>query len=665
MSLPPGFLDELRSRTSLAQVVGRKVMWDARKSNQAKGDLWAPCPFHQEKTASFHVDDRKGYYYCFGCHEKGDAIKFVQETENVSFMEAIEILAQETGMQMPARDPKAQEKADRHSQLAQVMEEAVKFFRLQLQTGAASEARSYLTGARGLSPQALERWEIGFAPPGWQNLWNHLTAKGIAADLILGCGLAKPSDKGREPYDTFRNRIMFPIRDARGRAIAFGGRAMDPSDNAKYLNSPETALFDKGRSLYNHGPAREAAGKGAPLIVAEGYMDVIALSEAGFGATVAGLGTAITEDQLRLMWRIDPEPVIALDGDTAGLRAAMRLIDVALPLLEAGQSLRFCLLPEGQDPDDLLKAKGAEAMQALLDASIPMVTLLWRRETEGKVLDSPERRAALDKQLRAVIKQIRDPGIRNHYAEEMRRLRAELFGFGNPASTGSTSRPERPWQPGGRKIKPAAAPMQGTRSSVLVGTDENSSMVRREAVILATLIATPQMLDEYSHVLEEMHFEGEGHSALASVLLGCDPEDTGSEIETLIAQKLDPGALERLRGERHVSLAPSVRKPGDVELARLCLADEIAKLAALRGTRREIDEAVAGFAETPDEWIDRRLSLSVRAREMATNNNDGDRADFDIAENGARIDRDERSDLDRLLKAIGFAGEDEGPKGRE
>ncbi|SDK30977.1 DNA primase [Aliiruegeria lutimaris] len=665
MSLAPGFLDELRSRTSLAQVVGRKVMWDARKSNQAKGDLWAPCPFHQEKTASFHVDDRKGYYYCFGCHEKGDAIKFVQETENVSFMEALEILAQEAGMQMPARDPKAQEKADRRTQLAQVMEEAVKFFRLQLQTGAASEARSYLTGKRGLSLQALERWEIGFAPPGWQNLWNHLTAKGIAADLILGCGLAKPSDKGREPYDTFRNRIMFPIRDARGRAVAFGGRAMDPSDNAKYLNSPETALFDKGRSLYNHGPAREAAGKGAPLIVAEGYMDVIALSEAGFGATVAGLGTAITEDQLRLMWRIDPEPVIALDGDTAGLRAAMRLIDVALPLLEAGQSLRFCLLPEGQDPDDLLKAKGAEAMQALLDASVPMVTLLWRRETEGKVLDSPERRAALDKQLRALIKLIRDPGIRNHYAEEMRRLRAELFGFGNGAPTAGQSRPERPWQPGGRKIKPAASPMQGTRSSVLVGTDENTALVRREAVILATLIATPALLDEYSHVLEEMHFDGEGHSALAAVLLGCGPEDTATQIETRIAETLDPGTLERLRGERHVSLAPSLRKPGDAELARLCLGEEIAKLAALRGTRREVDEAVAGFADAPEEWIDRRLSLSARAREMATNNSDGDRADFDIAENGARIDRDERSDLDRLLKAIGFSGEDEGPKGSE
>ncbi|MEM6729712.1 MAG: DNA primase, partial [Pseudomonadota bacterium] len=396
MTLPPGFLDELRARTSLSSVVGRKVIWDPRKSNQGKGDMWSPCPFHQEKTASFHVDDRKGYYYCFGCHAKGDAISFVRETENVGFMEAVEILVGEAGMSMPERDPRAQEKADERAELSGVMEEAVKYFRLQLARGVGAAARDYLAG-RGLSGAALERWEIGFAPEGWQNLWTHLRGKGVEPEKIIACGLAKASDKGREPYDVFRNRIMFPIRDARGRAIAFGGRAMDPSDNAKYLNSPETLLFDKSRTLFNHGPAREAAGKGQPLIVAEGYMDVIALSEAGFGASVAPLGTAVTESQLQLLWRMGDEPTLALDGDTAGLRAAMRVIDIALPLLEAGKSLRFVLLPDGKDPDDLLKAGGPEAMSELLSQAQPLVSLLWRRETEGKTFDSPERKAALDK----------------------------------------------------------------------------------------------------------------------------------------------------------------------------------------------------------------------------------------------------------------------------
>ncbi|MEM9212514.1 MAG: DNA primase, partial [Pseudomonadota bacterium] len=296
MSLPPGFLDELRDRLTLSDVIGRKVTWDTRKSNPGKGDMWAPCPFHQEKTASFHVDDRKGFYYCFGCQAKGNVYKFVQETENVGFMEAVEILAQEAGMQMPARDPRAQEKIDRNKLLADVMEQAVRFYRMQLNANAGTAARAYLD-RRKLTTETQTRFEIGFAPPGWQNLYDHLIGRGVEEKLILEAGLAKPSDKGKKPYDTFRDRIMFPIRDARGRCIAFGGRAMDPNDNAKYLNSPETALFDKGRSLYNHGPAREAAGKAGTLIVAEGYMDVIALAQAGINHAVAPLGTAVTEHQ--------------------------------------------------------------------------------------------------------------------------------------------------------------------------------------------------------------------------------------------------------------------------------------------------------------------------------------------------------------------------------
>ena len=340
MSLPPGFLDELRSRVSISRVAERKVVWDKRKSNQAKGDMWAPCPLHQEKTASFHVDDRKGFYYCFGCHAKGDAIGFVQETENVGFIEAVEILAREAGMQIPARDPQAARQADRASRLAQATEAALGHFRLQLKTGAASEARAYL-GRRGLDAATLDRFEIGFAPAARQATLQALTAKGIPEEDVIEAGIATRPDDGGAPYDAFRNRIVFPIRDTRGRCIGFGGRAMDPNARAKYLNTRETPLFDKGRALYNHAPARDAAGKGQPLIVAEGYMDVIALVRAGFEAAVAPLGTAITEEQLRLLWRVADEPIVALDGDAAGLRAAMRLVDLALPMLEAGKSLRF------------------------------------------------------------------------------------------------------------------------------------------------------------------------------------------------------------------------------------------------------------------------------------------------------------------------------------
>lgn len=637
MSLPSGFLDELRSRLSLSQVVGRKVMWDNRKSNQAKGDMWAPCPFHQEKTASFHVDDRQGFYYCFGCHAKGDAITFVRETENVDFMEAVRILASEAGLQMPERDPQAQQKADHRTEMAGVMEQALRHYRMMLKSGAGAAARDYLAG-RGLSTQAIDRWEIGFAPDGWQGLLDHLTGQGVAEKMLFDCGLAKPSQKGGRAYDTFRNRIMFPIRDARGRCIAFGGRAMDPNDNAKYLNSPETDLFDKGRSLFNHGPARTAAGKGAPLIVAEGYMDVIALAEAGFEGAVAPLGTAITETQLQMLWRIAPEPIVALDGDTAGVRAAYRVIDLALPLLEAGQSLRFALMPDGMDPDDLIRAKGAGAVQKLLDAAQPMVQLLWRRETEGRVWDSPERRAALDKALRDRIKTIRDASIRQHYGQAVKDLRWALFRGGRKQN--------QPWK---RPI--ANAPQPDTRTSALA-SGAASDETLREAVILAILVANPVVLPEFAGALEEMDCTTPGHNALRHALLV--ETGAGDDLRDAVQAHLPPGALDDLFAQSHVAIVPAIRHP-QPEMARQSVAGEIARLTAQRGHERELAEAMEDFADGGDEHLVRRLGLSAQAMEQASRGQQEDRTEYEIGPNGAHISREEQNALDRLLQGINYS----------
>ena len=640
MSLPPGFLDELKSRASLSQVVGRKVSWDQRKSNPSKGDLWAPCPFHQEKTASFHVDDRKGFYYCFGCHSKGDLFSFVRETENVGFMEAVEILAREAGMQMPARDPKAQEKADRRTQLAEVMEQAVGFFKLQLKTSAGAAARDYLAGRR-LEQHALDRWDIGFAPSGWQNLWDHLTGKGVAEDLILAAGLAKASTQGKKPYDTFRDRIIFPIRDARGRAIAFGGRAMDPNDNAKYLNSPETELFDKGRSLYNHGPAREAAGA-KPLIVAEGYMDVIALSEAGFTATVAPLGTAITEDQLQLLWRMHDEPIIALDGDTAGLRAAMRVIDLALPLLEAGKALRFCLMPEGQDPDDLLKAQGAGAMQKLIDQSIPLVQLLWRRETEGKSFDSPERKAALDRSLREAILKLRDPSLRRHYGEEVNRLRRTLFDGARPQRNAR-------WQPRGARFD-VAKPTMETKASSLAAASAAFDEHLKEAVILATLVTHPDLIEEFEAELERMECTQSAHETVRRALLSA-PVQSRNDIEA----KCGAEALEKLFQPRHVRISPGVQPTADRDVAAMSVAEELAKLAARRGARSEIEDAARDIEGLADEGLTWRLRQASEGLTNAGRSGRDDKTEYDLGANGARMKRDEKRDFEALIERIDYS----------
>ena len=650
MSLPPGFLDELRTRVSLSQVVGRKVTWDMRKSNMAKGDWWAPCPFHQEKSASFHVDDRKGFYYCFGCHAKGDAVTFIKENDNVSFMEAVEVLAREAGMQMPARDPQAAQKADRRTQLSQVMEEAVKWFRLQLKTSAASDARAYLDKRR-MSPAAQDRWEIGFAPDQRQGLFHALTQKGIAPDLIVDAGLCAKPDDGGPPYDRFRGRIIFPIRDARGRAISLGGRAMDPNARAKYLNGPETELFDKGRNLYNQAPAREAAGKGQPLVVAEGYMDVIALSEAGFRATVAPLGTAVTEDQLRLLWRIHDEPIIALDGDAAGIRAALRVIDLALPLLEAGKGLRFAILPQGMDPDDLIKAQGAPAMQKVLDAAQPMVNLLWRRETEGKVFDSPERKASLDKTLRAALKRIADPSIRAHYGEDIKRLRLDLFG--------QNAQPFRPYTPrgqggggraGGRIPFQPIAPLPTTRQSLLGSATTPVEEALREAVILATLVTHPRLIARFESALESLDCTGDGHALIRDLLLAhADAPDPKDAIA-----RAAPAPLDVLLSHPHVRNAPALLDLADTERAEFALAQDFFILSAERGRRREIEEAEQDIEGVVDEGLTWRIAKANEARAAAHRGPQDKVGEAVISANGVALDKEELEEARKVFDSIRF-----------
>ena len=639
MSLPSGFLDDLRSRISLSQVVGRKVAWDNRKSNQSKGDWWASCPFHQEKTASFHVEDRKGFYYCFGCHAKGDIISFVRETENVGFIEAVALLAQEAGLPIPAKDPQAQKKADERSQLSEIMEQAVQYYRLQLKTGAATRAREYLN-LRGLAEPTWERFELGFATDSRRNLLDHMIAKGVAVERLINAGLcAKPEDGGA-PYDRFRGRILFPIRDTRGRCIALGGRALHSNARAKYLNSPETVLFDKGRNLFHQGPAQEAVSKGQPLIVAEGYMDVIALVEAGFEAAVAPLGTAVTESQLQLLWRIASEPIVALDGDAAGLRAAYRLIDLALPLMQAGQSLRFAMMPEGQDPDDVIRSGGAVALQSLLDKALPMVDLLWRRETEAKVFDSPERRAMLDKKLRGQLASIRDASLRTHYAAAIKDLRWSLFS----AHRQATNRL-------GRRQPTNAMASSSAKHSALAHPAEQAPAELREAVILATLITAPALLEEFWEPLETLTCSNPQHHEMQTVLLQ-QSDFEATTVSEAVEVAFGSSALETFLAQKHLAVVPCIKRRGDLDLARLTLREEFAKFEARRGLAAEIAEAVEDIADLSDESLTWRLKEAAEIQDAATLSHHKDDTEYDVAENGARINRVERDAFTELMTQI-------------
>ncbi len=615
MSLPPGFLDELRARVPLSRIIGRKVTWDTRRSRPGKGDMWAPCPFHQEKTASFHCDDAKGFYYCFGCHAKGDAITFLREAENLSFREAVEVIAAEAGMSLPAPDPQTAARDDRRTRLREAIEAAERFFRLQLNTAAGAGARDYLAG-RGLDRGAQERFAIGYAPEARGALTQALTGQGLSLDLLDEAGLVIRPDDGGSPHDRFRHRVIFPIRDARGRTIAFGGRALSSTARAKYLNSPETPLFDKGRTLYNHALARAAVGGGAPLVVAEGYMDVIALSEAGFAGAVAPLGTAITETQLRLLWQMSDEPVIALDGDAAGLRAGLRLIDLALPVMVAGQGLRFAALPPGQDPDDLLRAGGRAAMAAVLEGARPMADLIWQAEMEGRTLDSPERRAAFDKALRARLNRIADRSLRAHFADDFRTRRAALFGQRPTAASGNRGALRAP---GSRRgIAPPAEPSAATRASLLARAGDDSVAERLgEAMVLAILSAHPALIAPFEAEIEALEMLDPDHAALRDGLLRLGTDATEA---VPLRDSLDEAAcaaLEKVLSARHVALAPPVRNTGDADMARMCLAEELAKLSARRGVRREIDDALADIGGLVDEGLTWRLTQANAARHRA------------------------------------------------
>jgi len=601
MALPPAFLDELRERVTLSDIVGRKVIWDQRKTNTAKGDFWAPCPFHQEKTPSFHVDDRKGFYYCFGCHQKGGVFDFVMATDNLGFIEAVELVAREAGIEMPERshDPHAAEKRDRAARLVDVMEDAVKAFGLAFRSAAGTGVRDYASG-RGLGAETLKAFEIGFAPDSRTHLTKHFRDKGLLVEAIAAGLIIKPDDGGA-PYDRFRNRLIFPIRDARGRCIAFGGRAMSAQARAKYLNSPETELFHKGRTLYNHGPAREAAGKALALIVAEGYMDVIALAQAGFAHAVAPLGTAITDEQLGLIWRITDEPIIALDGDAAGQRAAERLVDLALPMLAPGKSLRFCLLPEGRDPDDLIRAEGPGAMRTALESAVPLVEMLWRRET-AEPHDTPERRAALDQRLKTALGRIGDPGVRNHYAAELRERRAALF-RPQPKST--------PWAGPGRASSGRAPFGQASRNRPVRPVREtlSSDLARRraaadadarirESAILLIALRNPRAALRVESALEAMTCLTPDHERLLGALIGAAGAD---DLAGAVADVLGADPIVALESVPQARAHPMARPGGDPEAVALVLTEAIERHQAQLAHAAEIGDARRDLAGAEDE----------------------------------------------------------------
>jgi DNA primase len=597
MRFSPQFLDELRARLPVSEVVGRRV-----KLRKAGREWKGLSPFNKEKTPSFFVNDQKGMWFDFSSGKNGNIFDFVMATEGVSFPEAVERLAGQAGVPLPVMTREAQEHEERRKTLHDIVELAAKFFEANLASRSGARGRGYLAD-RGIASATQLKFRLGYAGGEQYALKEHLGAAKISTDDMIEAGLLVAGEEIAVPYDRFRDRVMFPISDWRGRVVAFGGRALDKDVPAKYLNSPETPLFHKGATLYNIAAARAAAhhaGKSGEenfagrVIAVEGYIDVIAMVTAGYDATVAPLGTALTADQLALMWRMADEPILCFDGDDAGRRAAYRALDLALPLIKPGKSLKLAALPDGQDPDDLVRSGGREAVEDVLAAARPLADMLWTRESEAGPLQTPERRAALEARLSEVTSTIADETVRRYYRADFAVRLRRLFA---PAevSTRRDNWKQGNWNDKGRRV---AASVRSISPRAGFGGDEayvaasphlagsplhrghRTAIPRREALILLAALNHPWLLHDRMEELAETEFRHADTRKLKAALIdvlahrfgheGEAGRETEAEREELKAELTRAGLADmRNRIERSIT-TPSVwgvgpeAAPGDV-----------------------------------------------------------------------------------------------------
>jgi DNA primase len=596
MSLTPAFLDELRARTSLSALIAKTT-----KLTKAGREHKGCCPFHNEKTPSFYVNDDKGFYHCFGCSAHGDAIRWMTDQRGLPFMDAVKELAQAAGMEVPAADKRSAERAEKANSLHDVMTAAADWFRQQLDGIEGAPARELLE-RRGIADATRRTFGFGFAPDARGKLRTALKQFGDA--MLIEAGLLI-SVEGKEPYDRFRGRLMIPIRDQRGRVIAFGGRIIGDGE-PKYLNSPDTPLFDKGRTLYNVDRALPAARKSDRVFVVEGYMDAIALAQAGIGEVVAPLGTALTEHQLERLWRIADVPTLCFDGDNAGQKAAIRAAHRAMPMLAPGRSLKFVTLPEGQDPDDLIRAKGAGAFEALVREATPLVDRLWTHELAAESMTTPEERAGFRGRFTELAKAIGDPVVRSEYQAEFRRRYDEQFA--TPARRPFEARqPFVPRKPGQKWAPPPAPVTEDAKAFRAAGIDR----VLAKAV-LAGLIRHPIEIARHVEVLGSLRMAdgalGRLFEAVVDVALEDRALDSGRLVTILANSGFETVARDLLRAD---TMPYSFTQPtGDETRAREDLDEAIAILVA----RPEVDAALADAtsamqARFTDEAFERQVAL--------------------------------------------------------
>jgi DNA primase len=605
MRYGPHLLEEIQRRTDIVQLVGKRVKLTRR--GQA---FWGCCPFHKEKSPSFKVENARRTYKCFGCGKGGDAFRWLMEVEGLSFPESVERLAGEAGVELPKWSAEDEAREEKKKSLYDVVEAACAFYEAQLAEPVGRAAREYLT-SRGLNGEAAKKFRLGFAPGGSNVLIEHLKTKNVTMDDMVAAGLARPADEQRGLRDFFFNRVTFPISDGRGRVIAFGARALEADAKPKYINTGETSLFSKGQLLYNFATARPAAIKAQSIVVAEGYMDVIALVRAGFDYAVAPLGTALTEDQLGLLWRTAPEPTLAFDGDEAGLRAAHRAARLALPMLRPGYSLRFAFLPSGEDPDTFVGAHGRAAMQKLLEEAEPLSKVLWRAETEGKDFSTPERRAGLERSLAEIVSAIGDSKIADYYRRDFDQLVFDNF----------KRRPNTPRQ---SKPRPFAtrvgafgqggyrAPVEGVSSllkaSALGRSGKAGARHVKEMELARLLLKDPEIAERQGEMLAHLPFSDRSLDTLRHELLNLAASGFRLEIQALENHLVHRGMADlvaRLSAGRSGSGEPGDVPSGDedAEAQFLRAASELREMAETGPERQRAAERYRAEG-TAESWAE-------------------------------------------------------------
>jgi DNA primase len=610
MRFSNAFLDELRDRVPISDLIGRRVTWDMRKTNVARGDYWGCCPFHNERSPSFHCEERKGRFHCFGCGMSGDHFKFLIELEGLSFPEAVQQIADMGGITLPAADPAAEKREKERTSLLDVMELATRFFEERLLSADGAKARAYLQG-RGLTERTIETFRLGFAPDSRNALKEFLASRGISKEQIEACGLVVHGPDIAVSYDRFRDRIMFPILSPREKVIAFGGRAMSPDASAKYLNSNDTELFHKGDVLYNLARARlaSASGRGNGGVVAvEGYIDVIALHQAGVLNAVAPLGTALTANQLELLWKMDPAPILCFDGDGAGIRAANRAADLALPSIKPGRSVRFALLPDGKDPDDLVRAEGRSAFDSVTQQARALSEVIWIREIGEARFDTPESRAELEARLKQLVSTIADEGVRRHYQQDMRERLNRLFQpqFQRRASDrrdmgrGGSSQGGRGagWPQGG------AISDRLARSGLVKGDQEMPTL--RESALALTVINHPSLMQDEHEEIFSIDFDNRALRRLWPELLAVVStarHPTREQIVEHIAGQGFGPLLQKIEQQIRNARLWTATAEAAVEDAREGFRQALAfhkRTKALRRERIDIERRIAEATEAGD-----------------------------------------------------------------